>query len=102
MTPMYNVIPLLTAAALLTGCGGWVWLDGSSVDSKSLQAAQQQCGLAEKEAQLETYEIEREQYLEGANNEAEKREINEAYDRRERLIKTEVRTCMRKIGLKPR
>lgn len=102
MTLKHKLIPLLTVTALLTGCGGWTWLDGSRVDGDSLDTAKEQCQLEEKLDLLEQAEDEYDRQMDLAETDKAKEEIQENFNRTERLINTEIRTCMRKRGLKPK
>jgi hypothetical protein len=101
MTLKHKLIPLVTATVLLTGCGGWTWLDGSRVDSRSLESALDQCQIEEKRELLEQAEDELDRQLDLAETDLAKEEAKDAFARTERQINTEIRTCMRKRGLKP-
>lgn len=101
MTPMHKLIPLFTAVMLLTGCSGWVWLDGSSVDSDALRTAREYCQIEEKLELLEQAEDELDRNLDLAETHLAEEEARENFNSIERQINTEIRTCMRKRGLIP-
>ena len=101
MTLKHKLIPLITATALLTGCTGWTWLDGSRVDGDSLDTALDQCQVEEKLDLLDQAEDELDRQLDLAETDQAREAAQEAFNRTERLINTEIRTCMRKRGLKP-
>lgn len=101
MKAKYKLIPLLSLTLLLPGCGGWVWLDGSTVDSGSLSAARKQCRIEERMENLEKAEDARDEQLSQAKTDAAEREARENFKRIQRLHDAEIRSCMRKLGLKP-
>lgn len=101
MKANYKLIPLITLMLVLPGCGGWIWLDGSSVDSKSLNAARQQCRIEERMDNLEDAEDQLDEQLSQAKTNKAKMEARENYNRVKRQTDAEIRSCMRKLGLQP-
>ena len=102
MKPTLKIFPLLAMIILITGCArGWTWVDGSPVDSRSLQNAEAACQIEQKKAQLEQAEDQFDYQMSQAETDAAEKEIQDNFDRIERRINTEIRTCMRKMGLAP-
>jgi len=101
MKAKYKLIPLLSLMLILPGCGGWVWLDGSTVDSGSLDAARKQCRIEERLDNLEKAEDARDEQLSRAKTEKAELEARENFKRIQRQTDAEIRSCMRKLGLKP-
>lgn len=101
MNVKYKLIPLVSLMLMLPGCGGWVWLDGSTVDSGSIKAAEKQCRIEERMDNLERAEDARDEQLSRAETDQARRLARENFDRIERQTDAEIRSCMRKLGLKP-
>ncbi len=103
MKTRLKYISLFATIVLLSGCArGWTWVDGSSVDSASLEDAKAYCEIEQKQAQLEQAEDQFDYQMSQAENEEAKLDIKANYARTERRLNTEIRTCMRKLGLKPK
>jgi hypothetical protein len=101
MKSIFKLLPLITLFAMLPGCSGWVWLDGSSVDGDSLDAARHQCKIEERMQLLEQAEDEYDEKESQAETEKARMKALEEYQRVRRLTDAEIRSCMRKLGLKP-
>ena len=101
MKAKYKLIPLITLMLVLPGCGGWIWLDGSSVDYQSLESARLQCRIEERRDNLEDADDQLDEQLSQAKTNEAKMEARENYKRLKRQTDAEIRSCMRKLGLQP-
>ena len=95
-----KLMPLCIALTFLTSCANWVWLDGSNVDSQSLENAERQCQIEERLAMMEEAQEQLDRDLQLAETSQERQEVQKAFNLKDRQINTAIRTCMRTLGLK--
>ncbi|MEM7562305.1 MAG: hypothetical protein AAF353_04540 [Pseudomonadota bacterium] len=93
---------IVAATFMLFGCGAtWINLDDSKAGLDKINAAKSKCNHDSTLVKLQAKEVKKDASVLATSSVAEKKSLEEAYEREEKATYAELNACMAKQGLKP-